>query len=155
MTSTIVPATLEHVESIAARMRIEDAQELYASIGLQPIDGLRISFERSLYAWTWLVDGVPATMFGIGTHSIIGSEGVVWMMGTDLVVTHRRAFLRATKRRIDRLLDIYPILTNYVDARYADCIAWLRWLGFEIHPAAPYGFERRPFHRFTLKAKHV
>lgn len=152
MLGQIVPATAEHVTSIASRMRAEDAAELYASVGLSPLVGLRLSFERSLYAWTWLVDGVPATMFGVGAFSIIGDVGIVWMMGTDLVVDHWPAFLRCTKRNIGKLLSIYPILTNFVDARYTDCIAWLRWLGFVIEPAVPHGFERRPFHRFTLRA---
>lgn len=155
MLGVIVPATLEHVQSIAPRMRAEDAAELYASIGLEPLDGLRSSFERSLYSWTWLVDGVPATMFGIGTANVIGDTGVVWMMGTDLVADHWPAFLRATRRNLHKLLAIYPNLTNNVDARYADCIAWLRWLGFEILPARPYGFEKRPFHPFILRASHA
>ena len=39
---------------------------------------------------------------------------------------------------------------NYVDARHTDAIRWLKWLGFTLHPATPYGPFDLPFHKFTM-----
>jgi len=30
-------------------------------------------------------------------------------------------------------------------------IAWLRWLGFEVKDAEPYGWLGMPFHRFQME----
>lgn len=49
----------------------------------------------------------------------------------------------------------FALLTNYVDARNAVSIRWLRWLGFEIEPAAPFGIHGLPFHRFSMRVNHV
>ena len=50
------------------------------------------------------------------------------------------------------MLKTYRVLTNYADARNTTAIRWLRWLGFNILPAIPFGLDGLPFHPFELGA---
>jgi hypothetical protein len=46
---------------------------------------------------------------------------------------------------------MFPEMRNYVDARHARSIRWLKWLGFTIEEARPMGFAGLPFHPFGMR----
>ncbi len=70
----IVPATKEHAASIATRMRAEDAAELTASMGLPIDEAMLICLNNSTSAWTWMIDGEAACMFGYAAQNMIGNK---------------------------------------------------------------------------------
>ena len=45
----------------------------------------------------------------------------------------------------------YSLLINFVDARHGVAIRWLKWLGFKVFPAKPFGPDKLPFHRFEMR----
>ncbi len=50
------------------------------------------------------------------------------------------------------MLDLFPHLQNYVDARNEISIRWLKWLGFRFDPKpVPYGIWGLPFLRFQME----
>ena len=155
MIGEIVPATLEHAKRMAPNMRAEDAAEVWASLNELPLEALKTSLSWSLFAWTWLVDGEPAVMFGVGTANMLGNVGIPWMLSTPLVEKHWITFLKGCKRNLPTLLRSWPHLENYVDARYTLCHRWLRWLGFTLDDPVPFGKDQLPFHRFQLRTTHV
>lgn len=73
-----------------------------------------------------------------------------WLLGSTEIERNPAPFLRYTREKMPELRRCYPWMENHVDARNIVTIRWLRWLGFTIHDAVPYGILRRPFHRFTL-----
>jgi len=145
----IVPALPEHA---ALPLRAADREEVWAVAHLQPQAALRESIASSAAAWTGMADGEPVCVFGVVPASILGGIGIPWMLGSDGVVKHQRAFLRRNKRYVEAMLEMYPLLINFVDARNTIAIRWLRWLGFEIREAKPYGVEGLPFHQFDRRA---
>ncbi len=128
---TMLPATEDDARELATLLRVEDRAEVLA-LGLDPVDALLGSLSGSCEAWTWRDDGRIICMAGVGPLSLIGQTGVPWLLGSDLVPVHRRAFMIETRRTVARWLGMFAVLRNTVDCRYEAAIRWLRWLGFTI-----------------------
>lgn len=144
----VVPARPEHVPPIARDMRAADRAEIWATALLQPAEGLALSLATSPLAWTGLVDGRPACMFGAGAAPGTSNHGVPWLLGTDRIERHQVAFLRRNRAYVEAMQERFSILSNRVDARNADSIRWLLWLGFTLGAAVPHGPFALPFHPF-------
>ena len=151
MTWTIEQATATDAHRIAPHMTPADAAEVWASGRRTPLEALLQSLRLSLQSWTWHVDGEPACMFGVATPSLLGEIGSPWLLSTPLVKRHTFAFLRNYRGQINRILDIYPVLMNYVDARHTVCIRWLKWTGFTVYDPEPFGPDGAPFCRFEIR----
>lgn len=146
-----IPAETYHVESIAARCRKADVDELWASAMMTPQEALHSALELCPDAMTGVVDDVPVCMFGVTPWSILGRTGAPWMIGTTDIREHAKSFLRGSKAAIKVMEEPYDTLVNMVDARHLEAVAWLRWLGFTIHEAIPYGPFGLPFHPFEKR----
>lgn len=99
-----------------------------------------------------MIDGNPVCMFGVAPGSIV-TGGKVWMLGTEALDDPLNAiiFLRRCRKQVDEMLEISPVLTNYVHAENARAISWLRWLGFKVEDnPVPYGPKRELFYRFSM-----
>lgn len=148
-------ATLEDAESIACYAREADVRELWACAKTTPLAAMVKGMRVSPDAWTWLVDGVPVCMFGVAPYSILGGGGCPWLIGTHEIDSHAWLFLRNSKDGILGLLAQWDHLHNWVDARNTKAIKWLKFLGFTIHPAEPYGPFGLPFHHFEMRRAYV
>ena len=135
---TMLPAIEEDARELALVLRAEDRDEVLA-LGRDPVEGLLQSVACAREAWTYRDGSRIICMAGVGPLSLIGHAGVPWVLGSDLVPAHRRAFLVETRRTVARWLTIFPLLSNVVDARYDAAIRWLRWLGFTIGEPFPLG----------------
>jgi hypothetical protein len=133
---TMLPATEVDVRELAPVLRTEDRAEVLA-LGLEPAEGLLQSLAAAREAWTWRDGGPIICMAGIAPRSLIGRTGVPWLLGSELVVRHRRSFMVETRRMVAHWLTHFDVLTNVVDASYAAAIRWLGWLGFEIGEPFP------------------
>ena len=148
MIVTIRPATEDDARDLAPRMREADAAEVWASGRKTPKAALLSSVRLSSHAWAGLVDGEIVAMWGVCPASMLSRVGVPWMLASDALVAHQKAFLRRNAQYVAFMLSCYTRLTNWVDARNTTSIHWLRWLGFTIQPAEPHGALKMPFHRF-------
>jgi hypothetical protein len=79
---------------------------------------------RSQHTFCGLVDGSPAFLGGIC------EGGLIWMVSTPLVDRAKKFFLRETRRQIDLMQAMEPVLFCWVDVRYPKSLRWLEWLGF-------------------------
>ncbi|MBF8177806.1 hypothetical protein [Herminiimonas contaminans] len=151
MKYSIEPATLAHVAAMAPNIRQADRNEVMASAGRDVELLLPECVERAEMAWAGLVDDEVACIFGVQGASFMSLTGYPWMIGTDLIEQHAKPFLRRNRKMVSVMLDRYPHLVNYVDARNAKAIEWLNWLGFTIHPPEKYGAYRMMFHPFEME----
>lgn len=148
VTPRIRPAVPEDVEILAPNLRKADIREIYAAFGLVPKEALITSLELSTHAWAGEIDGELICLFGVGPTSMLTGDGSPWMVGTDKIEKHAILFLRFCKPVVEDMQNTYSVLTNWVDARNKNTIRWLKWLGFTIEPAKPWGYLQLPFHRF-------
>lgn len=148
---TMLSATEADARELAPLLRMEDRAEVLAFLGpVDPIEGAADSLLQGLAsareAWTARdAAGRIICTGGVSPLSLVGSTGVPWLLGSDLVRVHRRVFMVESRRLVAHWLTLFDALRNVVDARYAAAIRWLRWLGFEISPpfALAHGLFRR------------
>jgi hypothetical protein len=148
----IDPATSETLAYIAEHMSKADREEVWAASHSTPLEALQKSMDGSSKAWVGLADGVPFCAFGVASSTLLSDVGVPWLLGTEDVPKHARVFLRVSKSYIHEQARWHKLLVNYVDARHARAVKWLRWLGFTMYPAEPFGPDQVPFHRFEMRA---
>jgi hypothetical protein len=145
---SIRPLQIEDIAEIADSARRADVEEMLACTGASVCAALSYGLQHSLRSWVIEDDGTPLAAVG-DTLAAIG-VGVPWMVTTNHITINPRGFLRASKAVLREAMQRHSKLINYVDARNADAVRWLAWLGFTIGPAVPYGASRLPFHEFTL-----
>lgn len=146
-------AVADDIPALVADARPQDVAEMQA-LG----DGYESALHKSLALSTWaatgLVDGVPVCMFGVAPGSVLSGTGIPWMLGTNALVRHEKAFLRRCRRAVAVMLDTYPSLLNVVDERNTTAKKWLAWLGFRFDPHSfPLGGSR--FRVFRAGESHV
>lgn len=143
------PTTKEHLIQLAYTMREADAAECLA-LGLSRSGAVFDSWKASHCGSTLLVDGQVLACVGLVLEpqsSILAPRrACVWLLTSRLVDGHHVAFHRAAKAWLRRASDVVDVIWNYVDARYAAALRWLRALGFVVHPATPQGPLELPFH---------
>lgn len=151
----IVKACHWHILPVGNNIRQADYDEVKASCGLHPITAISEGVKMSTKSWTALYNGKPACIFGVTPVSIMTGTGCPWMLGTSDILKMKRKFLIKSKDVVKEMLEICPILINYVDTRNKVSIRWLRWLGFTVYDPEPYGLNGEPFHRFEMRASDV
>jgi hypothetical protein len=150
-TAHILPATAEHAEALAPIMRQKDRDEVWALAHRTPLEALTLGLEQSESPQTGFYGPKILCMMGIARQGLVTGIGVPWFLSSVHVEEHPRAFLRSCKRYFSYWSQDYDFLVNYVDARYTEAVEWVRWLGFEVHPAERVGKDNLPFHRIELR----
>ena len=151
-TLEIIPADESHIASILQTFRQADRDEVWASSLLTPSEALHVSLSLSAVSWSMTVDGVPFCMFGVAAASPGCRHGIPWLLGGNQIEENAFAFARISKRGLKNVLRHYQMLSNVIDARNETAIRWLKWLGFSILPATPYGPFNLPFHPFEMRS---
>lgn len=149
----IVPATRGHIEAMLPHVRQADVDEFLATNGWSPRRVLETGLRTSTFACAGLINGEVVTIFGVAPASMIGGNGIPWLVGTDALEKYQRTFLRRCGKVVNAMLAVYPYLENYVDARNNAARVWLHWLGFTLEEPKPYGIHSLPFHRFHMERK--
>ena len=114
---------------------------------------LETGLRTSTFACAGIINGEVVTIFGVAPASMIGGNGIPWLVGTDALEEYQRTFLRRCGKVVNAMLAVYPYLENYVDARNHTARIWLHWLGFTIEEPQPFGIHGLPFHRFHMERK--
>lgn len=145
------PVTHDDLLHLHNNMRKADWDEVEAATG-DVMGALLTGAKTSNWLEACIIDGELACIFGLAPlHGLLGRLAAPWMLGTPVIDRNRSVLISESKRYRDRMLSEYPHLLNCVDARNKKSIRWLRWLGFTIHPAKPYGEAQLPFHLFEMK----
>lgn len=146
----VLPATLEHAEALAPRLRQADKDEIKAAVGEDPAAALVESVAFSPMSWAWLKDGEVVAMFGVAGHPLRPGVGVPWMLASPEIEHNKVTLLRQCRHYIGLMLERFPMIENYVDCRNTAAIQWLAWCGFALAEVIPfYGVQRLPFIRFV------
>jgi hypothetical protein len=151
-------AVPDDAKALAPRLRAADVQEIKAAIGDPPEAVLERSIEWSEPCFAAVKDAETViALFGavpeLNDHEI----GIVWLLGSDELANHPFYFLRNSRKWVDELQGLYPVLWNCVDARNETHIKWLKWCDFTfLKRIEEYGVERRPFYEFTrVRAENI
>lgn len=130
--------------------RAEDEAECRAAGGESCADSIRSAYRQGQAVLVGLDPHtqVPFAYFGMGECDEV--SGLVWMLGTDALAANARTIAKRTPAVLAAWHSRRTLLFNYVDARNALHIRWLRRLGFtfiKLHPR--WGTQQLPFLEFA------
>lgn len=145
----IIPAEISHVYALAATLRAGDASEIEAT-GFGCRDGLRAIYRGALLRRTALVDGEVAAMFGL-TGDALSDSGEPWLLTSAAVERVPCAFLRIGRQQVATMLQMKPVLHNYVMASYTRACRFVILLGFTLGEPEPMGPKSIPFRKFEMR----
>lgn len=149
----LAPVEQEHVDYLSTHLSDQDTAEIVALGFSDARAALEHALHRSDHVWAVLLDEEPVMLFGVSPKTMLSNTGVPWALGSGKL---RGAFIEAarkSRRLADYMLELYPYLENYVDARHTTSVKWLKFCGFTIHPAEPYGVNGELFHKFDRGEK--
>ena len=144
-----VNASIEDVAHVECHMRAGDVAELEA-IG-QGRAGIWNAYRASSHAYGLHLNDELVMVYGVIPASVLGGSGMIWALGTDGVTRHAKQFLKDSPNCLRECFDTYNHLYNWVDERNTASKRWLKWLGFELQEAKPFGPLGMPFHRFDMR----
>jgi hypothetical protein len=151
MGGEIATATRADLESLLPALRQADIDEIRAASGLTPEAALKRSFALSTHVWVAREDRAAViALWGVGPLSLSAGKGCPWLLASAHFDHCTRQIVKLSRPMLARMRAAYPYLENHVDARNRRAVRWLDWLGFSIEPPAPWGVERRLFHRFWM-----
>lgn len=137
----VLPATPELAEQLAGTMRPEDVAEVRAQ-GWEPLPALLQSMRGSDVSIAVVLGDQVGAMFGVGQLAGVSARvGQVWFLTGEVFARHPKAFVRVARQALAQLLELYPVLFNLIDTRYAAALRWARWLKFDIGAPLPFGPE--------------
>lgn len=138
------------LDFIAENLRPSDLDEVKATTADPPREALGFSVGQSDLCWLILDrTGLPMGVMGVAP-SHHPKVGVPWLIGTPGLEEEGIAVLRQTRKHVDQMQELYPVLTNFVDARNDTSIGWLLWAGFRLIDAdLRHGPEKRLFIQFS------
>jgi hypothetical protein len=150
MKRIIVPLHADHLPYLASQMSEEDRLEC-AAMGLGPYKALKTGLDLSVVAWCALKmpEHRPLCAFGVlPLEGFLGSHGAPWFLSTPELRKYGVSLFKDCDEYMDRMLDIFPVLVEMIDARHTRAIKWVtRWLKFELCGPFAWGPQNMPFYR--------
>ncbi len=137
------------VQALMARVRPADVAWAEALFGEGKTESaVQDSINGSVLCWTLVFEGQVAAIFGVAPVSLMGRDGLPWLIGTDLIEKHAGMFMKLSRQYIPRMAEVCPRLVNVVDVRNKRSIRWLKAMGFTLLDPIPVGASQLPFHPF-------
>jgi len=130
-------AGVSDVAAVVTKMRRKDEEEVLASGFASAHDALAYSF------------GVSCECYTIEFEKV----GTVWFLGAEGMGKIKKTFVKQSRVVIAKFLEKFPILTNYVDARYGETISWLESCGAVFDEPINIGKAGARFQRFEIRRK--
>lgn len=124
-----IEAKAWHCGQLARRLRLEH-RDVLDDMGVDAHRNLRMTFEASVFATTWKIDGEVAAMAGV-VGSLASPEAEVWAIIADSVATaHPVTVSRETLRFLADLPGAWSALTATILEDDAGSLDFAHWLGF-------------------------
>lgn len=162
---TFEQADYQSVRDLFTMIRESDAREVLASAGQTPEEAITLSLGLSTDAWVLCQDGEPICVFGVAPYLDKPGVGSPWMLASHKFNASKapprqrreitRVILQFSKQFIQRMLEKYYLLQNYVDVRNDASIRWLKWCGFTLEAPIPFGYAGLDFHPFYMERPDV
>lgn len=147
----IIPTIPAHVEELGDNLRQEDVCEVL-KFGVGVRKALWRSYRGAVIKNTILIDGKVAAIYGCG-GTVIGRVGRPWLLTSPLVEKYYLQLALLYRREAKKMLKIYPVLENIVDAHYHKAVRLLELAGFKLYGPQPLGPNNSAmFRKFRLEA---
>lgn len=144
------PATSSDLFYVAKNLRPEDADEVRAATGADPLLVLSQTDGREVLAAGLCHNDRAEILFGVDPWPGAPNVGIIWLLSTPEIYDYPVEFVVRTRELLSKFHERYELLTNFIDARNERHIKWLSWMGFkQIRRVESFGAENRPFIEFA------
>lgn len=133
--TAVLPQDLANISGM--KLRQSDINELRAATPAEPMDALLESVKSSSLLWVAEKDGKIEAVFGVGNDGVFNSIGIPWLLATDEFTKHSYRVARRSREIVEKMLEQYPLLLNFVANSNEVSKKWLKWLGFKLEPDFP------------------
>ena len=141
-------ANIADLNHVCKHMRDMDRLEAVYQTGKEPEDALRLSYLSGQQVLAIAGDNDQP----MGLCGVI-SDGCIWMICTDELFSNKKyriQLIRKGRKWVDKLLQSYKVLYNFVYAENHSAIKWLKALGFTfVNYYEKYGDQEKPFYEFV------
>ena len=141
-------ANIADLNHVCKHMRDMDRLEAVYQTGNEPEDALRLSYLAGQQVLAIAGDNDQP----MGLCGVI-SDGCIWMVCTDELFSNKKyriQLIRKGRKWVDKLLQSYKVLYNFVYAENHTAIKWLKALGFTfVNYYEKYGDQEKPFYEFV------
>lgn len=144
-------ATSDDCVRIVPELTISDYDEIEATMGLSPQDGLLAAYARSTEAFVIERNGQVVAIGGLVEDEDPDVPFAnVWMLATPKVRKVPISFTKVIRAWLSEYATKYGALYGYADARNKDHIKWIARNGFTIiRIVEEMGPQKRPFYEFV------
>ena len=112
---------------LTQNLRRQDLDEMLASGIYDFLEEVVRTVEYSECCYKAVMDdGRVACAYGV-IPAKVGAQ--IWFLGTDIIATHRKSFVKISAEILRGWLEKYGRLFNFVSAENTDSIKWLKRLG--------------------------
>ena len=134
----IVDAQERDAIDLAPRLRAIDNLEVEC-VGSTPEASLLTSFTLpNTVVLSGIADKEVIFMCGVSDYPDNPEMGVIWMLASPNIRTHRKGVLKLSKPTIDKLSKPYKAVYNLVHKDNKTSIRWLEWCGFTVDKTVTY-----------------
>ena len=132
VTLEIVETTKQHVYELIDNLRELDRAEI-EGMGFSCERALWRSYKKGLFNKTALLNGKVLAIWGVG-GTMLGEIGVPWLLtSNEYNKISPMKFARIYRKEVAKMLELFPVLVNYVDASYNQAVRLLEISGFKLH----------------------
>ena len=126
-------SVLDDVEKLSTDMREKDRKEAEA-LGMDAKKALYLTFKYGILRKSAFLNGKIVAMWGIcGTPlSLVGRPYLVTTNQVSRMSPLK--FARIYAKEVKVMNSVFPVLENYVDAKYDEAVRLLKIVGFELTP---------------------
>jgi len=149
---TTINTEPNHLRILSNTMRPADRAEI-EKFGWSVNKGLWRSYKGSLICKSIFVEGELAAIFGIGGGAM-SDIGTPWLITTYACEkVSPLAFARTFQKEVLKMLQLFPVLANFVDASYDKAVKLLENCGFTIGEPEELGGHGELYRKFSIKRR--
>lgn len=142
-------ARKEDSEELAPKLRSFDRRECAAVGMVDTFKALEVSRAGSDICYAVSLNKELAMLVGV-TIPLLGGEGSIWALGSDLLFKYPRAMLEEGRKGVKHFLSYHSRYSNYIGADNELTMCWLKHLGFRIGEPEPFGVSGQLFRKIII-----
>lgn len=128
--SGLTPAKPEHVHIMSAYIDDFERMDLRRGFGVSPEDMLLQGIACGDEAYTIMVDGQPAAIYGVNYFMDLTTDGNLWGIKTKKLEKQKPRVALEGLTLLNHWAGKYGHLYAIVAAEYTEFLRWLAWCGF-------------------------
>jgi hypothetical protein len=110
----------------------EDSMDIAERYGIKPLKALWYNYRNSLICKTVFIDNTICAIFGLG-GTVFGDVGKPWICMTPEVREYPMRVAFAFKRELKGMLDMFPILEDYIEETKEKEIRFMELMDFKVN----------------------